>query len=141
MRKMMILALGFALSAPLFSQNATVTVVVTGVKNNNGKVEIGLYNDKDSFPVYTEVFKGATLTSVKEGVTYSFKEVPAGTYAIAVWQDENMDKKLNRNLFGSPTENYGFSLNKYGVFAPPHFEDVSFKVEAGKNITQNIKME
>jgi uncharacterized protein (DUF2141 family) len=141
MRKMIFFCLMIACSGQAFSQSGTVRVTVTGIKNTTGKVEIGLYNDKATFPDYFEVFKGASLSPDTNGITYTFKELPEGRYAIAAWQDKNNDKKLNKNLFGSPTERYGFSLNKFGIFGPPDFDDISFIVENGKELVLSINLE
>jgi len=79
---------------------------------------------------------------VKEGtISVSFEDVAIGTYAIAVFQDKDTDGKLDSNLFGAPTEPYGFSNNVYGRFGPPDFEDVSFKVENGEIVSKKINLE
>lgn len=124
-----------------FSQTGTVIVKINGITNTKGGIEIGLYNKKESFPIYTENFKGASITPSKSGVTYTFKNVPIGTYAIAAFHDENENKKIDKNWFGIPTEHYGFSLNKYGKLGPPDFNDVSFKITKGntKTLTINLK--
>jgi uncharacterized protein (DUF2141 family) len=70
-----------------------------------------------------------------------FRNIPAGTYAIAVIQDENLDGKLTKNFLGIPKEPYGFSQNKYGMFGPPKFKDVSFAVENDSNISLKINLE
>jgi len=84
---------------------------------------------------------GIDLEVKGTSVTYVFKTVPVGKYAIVVFQDENMDGKLNKNLFGAPKEPYGFSKNKYGMFGSPEFKDVSFEVENEKNISLTINLE
>ena len=134
---MIVLVLG----SPIFAQNGDVVVKVTGIENDKGLIQIGLYNSEASFPVYEKVYKGVFPKANKGGVSYTFKNILEGTYAIAVYHDENSDKELNKNLFGVPKENYGFSNNKFGTFGPPDFKDVSFKVEAGKNTSLSINLE
>ena len=73
--------------------------------------------------------------------TVTLKDIPAGTYAIAVIQDKNSDGEHNTNLFGSPTEPYGFSNNVYGRFGPPDFEDVSIVIENGKILSITVNLE
>jgi len=46
-------------------------------------------------------------------MSYTSKDVPAGKYAIAAFQDENAEGKLSKNMFGVPKEPRGFSKNKY----------------------------
>ena len=141
MKKILLSMMVLVLGSPIFAQNGDVVVKVTGIENDKGLIQIGLYNSEASFPVYEKVYKGVFPKANKAGVSYTFKNIPAGTYAIAVYHDENSDKELNKNLFGAPKENYGFSNNKFGTFGPPDFKDVSFKVEAGKNTSLSINLE
>ncbi len=57
----------------------------------------------------------------------SIDDVPPGRYAIAVYVDRNANGKLDRGLFGKPTEPYGFS-NGGGSFGPPDFADAVIDV-------------
>jgi uncharacterized protein (DUF2141 family) len=117
-----------------FALAQTITVTIEGIKNTNGKIQIGLYSKKSDFGNYDKVFSGVAITPSKNNCTYTFKDIPAGTYAIATWHDANENKKIDKNFFGIPSEKYGFSLNKYGKFGPPDFDDVSFKVGKVENV-------
>lgn len=128
-------------ATPIFAQTGTIVVNISGIENNKGVVQIGLYNSESTFPTYGEHYKGAEPKSNTSGISYTFTNIPTGTYAIAVWHDENEDKTMNKNLFGAPKENYGFSKNIYGTFGPPSFDEVSFKVNSGKKITIKINIE
>ena len=128
--------------SPIFSQTGIVKVTITGIENTDGNVEIGIYNNKESFPVYGKEMQGAKVKPIKIGeLNYSFENLPDGTYAIAVWHDENDNQKMDKNLFGAPKENYGFSKNIFGTFGPPDFEEVSFKVVNGKIVKLTINLE
>ena len=141
MRKIIFSILLLVFVAPVFAQTGTIHVNVSGIENNKGLLQIGLYNSEANFPIYSKVFKGIFPKATKSGISYTFKNIPTGTYALAVYHDENSDKELNKNMFGAPKEKYGFSKNKYGTFGPPDFSEVSFKVEKGKKITVSIEME
>lgn len=52
-----------------------------------------------------------------------------GRYAVAVYVDRNGNGKLDRGMFGKPTEPYGFS-NGGGMFGPPDFADALIEVGA-----------
>ena len=115
---------------------------ITGVNaEKGGIVEIGLYNIEKQFPLSGKEFKGVQLKADTSELEGDFLNLPDGVYAIAVYQDENMDKKLNTNLFGAPTEGYGFSNNKYGMFGPPDFAIVSFPVTQGVIVSKVINLE
>jgi uncharacterized protein (DUF2141 family) len=55
-----------------------------------------------------------------------------GRYAVAVYVDRNGNGKLDRGLFGKPTEPYGFS-NGGGMFGPPDFADAVIDVADTEN--------
>ncbi len=126
---------------PIFAQTGTIFVNILGVENNKGIVRIGLYNEKANFPIYEKHFKGVSINANTTGVRYTFTNIPMGTYAIAVWQDKDDNKVINKNFFGAPNENYGFSKNIYGSFGPPDFDEVSFKVNSKREITFTINLE
>ncbi len=129
------------LATPVFTQTENVKITITGIENTKGNIVIGIYDSENTFPDFGKEFQGAKVKPTKaESINYTFKDLPAGTYAIAVWHDENDNQKIDKNIFGAPKEKYGFSNNKYGTFGPPDFTDVSFMVEKGKNITLTINM-
>jgi uncharacterized protein (DUF2141 family) len=46
-----------------------------------------------------------------------------GEFALACFQDSNLDNKIDTKIFGIP-KNYGFSRNKRGFFGtPPKYND------------------
>ncbi len=129
-------------ASPIIAQNGIVNLTVTGIENTNGNIVIGIYNSKSSFPVYGKQEQGAKVKPDKSGkINCNFEKLPDGIYAIAVWHDENENQKIDKNLFGAPSENYGFSKNLYGTFGPPDFEEVSFKIENNKVVKLTINLE
>lgn len=107
-------------------------ISVTGIREPKGNITITVYpDDKKRF-----LAKGGKLSRVRikaeAPVTTACLALPsAGTYAIAVYHDENADGKFNRNFIGLPEEGYGFSNNAEINLAPPSFEAVKFN--AGKS--------
>ena len=61
-----------------------------------------------------------------------------GEYAISLFVDSNGNKKLDKNFFGIPKEQYGFSNNVMGRMSPPTFDQAKFMIEGPT--TQNIKL-
>jgi uncharacterized protein (DUF2141 family) len=59
-----------------------------------------------------------------------FPSVASGTYAVALFHDENGDGKLDKNLIGLPAEGVGVSNNKFRSFGPPRWEDAKFAFNA-----------
>ena len=142
MKNLLLAIVVMVFATPIFAQTGTIVVKVSGIENNKGVVRIGLYNSKASFPIYSKaMFENSFKQANKSGITYTFKNIPVGTYAIAVFHDENENQKMDKNFLGVPKENYGFSKNVYGTFGPPNFEEVSFKVTNKKVINLTINLE
>ncbi|MCK5876354.1 MAG: DUF2141 domain-containing protein [Candidatus Marithrix sp.] len=131
----------FASTVYAQSEVGIITVEVTQIDvKESGKVKIGIY-DSTGFPIIGKEIVGVDLLVTKTSITHIFKEIPIGQYGIAVFQDKNNDGKLNKNLFGVPTELYGFSKNIYGIFGPPDFGDISFVVKEKDVISLIINLE
>ena len=119
----------------------SLTVTVSNIKNTNGQILVGLFNSKESFPTKGQEYKGNIVYPIKgNSITTSFNNIPEGDYAIAVIHDEDRSGKLEKNIFGIPMEQYGFSNNAYGKFGPPTFESAAIKVDKNDlSITINLK--
>lgn len=104
---------------------ATIDVHVTGTAGGKGNVNVAVC-DRERF------LKQCAYTGTvpaREGETVvTIKNVPAGTWAVLAYQDENGNGELDRNLIGIPSENYGFSRDARGRFGPPSFEDAAIPV-------------
>jgi uncharacterized protein (DUF2141 family) len=57
--------------------------------------------------------------------------IEPGTYAIAVYHDENSNGKLDSNFIGIPREGVGFSNNAKGHMGPPKFDAAAFRFSGG----------
>lgn len=113
------------LAACACASAANVEVRVTGVVAGKGKVAVAVC-DKDTF---LKDCKYSTKTPARDGENViTVKDVPAGTWAVLSYQDENDNGVLDRNIVGIPKENYGFSRDARGQFGPPSFEEAAFTV-------------
>ncbi|SEQ58616.1 Uncharacterized conserved protein, DUF2141 family [Hyunsoonleella jejuensis] len=115
----------------------SVTVTVSNLENNNGKVFISLYNSEDSF--LGRGFKSTFSKIENNSCKVVFKNVPNGTYAISLFHDENDNNKMDTGMFGIPREDYGCSNNAKGFMGPPKWEDAKFTL-TNESITQHIKL-
>ena len=124
----------------VYAQAGTLTVEVSGIKETKGMISVGLYSDKEGFPDKGKEYKGKDVEVTDQTIVYTFKDVPFGTYAIAIFHDTNSNTKLDKNFLGIPKEGYAFSNNVFGALGlPPSFKDASFKVAGNKTV--KIKME
>lgn len=115
---------------------ANIEVRVTGVVAGKGKVAVAVC-DKDTFLKDCKYSAKAPARDGENVITV--KDVPAGTWAVLSYQDENDNGELDRNIVGIPKENYGFSRDARGRFGPPSFEDAAFAV-SGDTATAAVKL-
>ncbi|OQY05311.1 MAG: hypothetical protein B6I20_01445 [Bacteroidetes bacterium 4572_117] len=59
MKKILLSMIVLVFVIPIFAQTGTIVVNVSGIENDKGVVQIGLYNREESFPNYNMNFKGA----------------------------------------------------------------------------------
>jgi uncharacterized protein (DUF2141 family) len=119
--------------------NAELTVIINGIEEMSGQISIGLYTDRNDWPDDEKAFTGIFLPISGDTISYTFKDLPQGIYAVALYHDANMNEKLDKGLFRIPKEGYAFSNNVFGVFGPPKMEDASFLLESKKEIAIEIK--
>jgi uncharacterized protein (DUF2141 family) len=105
-----------------------IHVQILDIRNSIGTIACALFKSPTGFP--TEYLHSATNIMVlkirKSQARCDFEDIPAGTYALAVVHDENMNGKLDTNWLGIPTEGYGFSNDAKGVLKAPSFSSASF---------------
>jgi len=122
----------------VYAQAGTLTVEVSGIKETKGMISVGLYSDKEGFPDKGKEYKGKDVEVTAGTVACTFKNIPDGTYAVAIFHDSNSNGKLDKNFLGIPKEDYAFSNNP-SVIGTPAFKDASFEFTGSKAI--KIKME
>lgn len=114
-------------------------VQVDGIPNTKGTLFIGLFNSSASFPEYGKQYKGVVVVHEGKSHTYQFKNLPKGNYALAIYHDENKNGKLDKNVFGAPTEAYGFSNNARETFSAPSFSAAKIVLDRDKKCQIRIK--
>ncbi len=117
----------------------TLTIHVEGVASSKGNISIGLYKDAEGFLKPDKVFKGLFQKATEGTTTAQIENLPEGTYAIAVFHDENANQELDTNFFGIPKEALGFSKGKLKTFGPPDFEECTLVFPKEQRITIKIK--
>ena len=85
-----LLSLFSAFMKPNLEANATIEVVVTDIRNSKGNLVMGFYKDTKSFSKRTPFMsKVVEKTTMRNGVVKFKVSLPAGTYGIALLDDEN----------------------------------------------------
>jgi len=107
------------------------TVSFTELENNNGKLAIRLYDGEVGFPEGDDsVYKDYQVSPSNYKATLSLKDIPYGTYAIAVLHDEDENGELKKGFLGIPQEGIGMSNNPGFGLSAPSWEECKFTVNA-----------
>ncbi|HCM48687.1 MAG TPA: hypothetical protein DIS98_14705 [Colwellia sp.] len=106
---------------------ADLTVNISEVNQGKGHVMVGLYSGSKAFN-QGKAMLGSSVKATNEQEEVVFKDLPAGEYAIKIYQDENSNDKLDFNFIGIPKEGYGFS-NNVGRFSRPEYQEAKFTIE------------
>jgi len=132
-----LITLVITLSINCFAQNFAVTIKVSGINEIKGYISISIFSKDGDFPK-NGVLERVFVKVDSNNVSYIFNNLPADDYAIAVYHDENSNKKLDSNFLHIPKEGYGFSSNAVARFGPPKFDQAKFHVK--ENISIEIKL-
>ncbi len=132
----------FLIASQVFAQKARtigkIDVEISGIDRIEGDISIGLFSNVEFFPEYGKAFNSVKLKVETSKVSYTFKDIPAGDYAIAVFHDENSNGELDKNFLGIPSEEYVFSNQASGTLGPPSFKDAMFTFSDSTKIKLNF---
>lgn len=108
-----------------------IWVRVLGLKSAAGTVTASLYDHKaKNFLKKRKRIAKEREPASTEPVMVCMPAPGPGTYAVAIYHDENANRKLDRNWIGMPKEGYGFSNDAKGRLGPPAHKAAAFAVEA-----------
>ncbi|HYW56525.1 MAG TPA: DUF2141 domain-containing protein [Polaromonas sp.] len=119
-------ALAIFVSGAAFAGDLKIDVSVPA--DRQGLVMAAVFDKADGFPRGTPL-RTATAKPVQGKATLQFTDLPKGDYAVTAFLDENSNTRLDANLFGIPTELYGFSRNARNMAGPPPFAEAAFRME------------
>ncbi len=131
-------ALGCALLATMAAA-AELQVEVTGLRSGDGEVHLAVFATPAAFPRSEAMLAEAIVRAKAAGVQWMFSGLEPGTYALAIYHDENGNREFDRGFLGIPLEGYGFSNDAGVFFGPPDFADAAVTVP-GKGARITIRM-
>jgi uncharacterized protein (DUF2141 family) len=106
---------------------ATLSARVVDLRNDRGKVGCALYASEKGFPRDASAAVQMKWCPIaKKESLCAFDPIPAGTYAVACFHDENDNGKMDHGVFGIPTEGAAASNHAKGFMGPPSFKDARF---------------
>jgi uncharacterized protein (DUF2141 family) len=134
MKRLLLFAVGIALGILFVYARASrgaeadgIRVVIKGLRDNRGRVGCALFNSPDGFPRHkAKEFRGLWASKHNHEAVCDFTGVPAGTYAVTVLDDTNLNGKMDFTLIGLPKKGYGFSNDAKATLSPPSFSAASF---------------
>jgi uncharacterized protein (DUF2141 family) len=118
--------------------SADVTLKMGNVGSTEGELEIRLFDEAraDVFPLGDALLVERIPAKTGE-VVHVFKDLPAGKYAIGVYQDLDNNGEIKTNVIGAPQEPVANTGKK--AFLKPAFEPSSFQVvDANLEVTANF---
>ncbi|HTF80122.1 MAG TPA: DUF2141 domain-containing protein [Cytophagales bacterium] len=122
-----------------FAQQVEVTVNIRGLISSKGKVFIAVFSNPEGYPGNADAAIAKSIIEIKDNKATTTMALPPGTYAWAVFHDENNNQILDKNIFGYPKEKFGFSNNPKINFGAPTFNECSLAVNTTtKTITINL---
>lgn len=143
MKHLLAAAALLACSSALAADANNLRVVATNVKTDQGKLYVWVYDKKDDWlsdRYRTQKF--VTVAGNRQGDKVTVELLlPAGEYALSIFQDVNDDGKLARNFIGIPKEPAGLSNNLRPKFGPPKYKDAAFPVTVGAVTEQKIELQ
>ena len=118
-----------------------IHVKVLNIRNSTGTVACALFESSVGFPIeYLRCATNIMVIKIRDAkARFDFPDIPAGTYALAVVHDENMNGKLDTNWMKIPKEGYGFSNDAKAFLGPPSFSAASFQYD-GKSLDLTIPL-
>ncbi len=104
-------------------------ITVTNLEKT-GTIYIAIYDKPANFGNPHKAMRRLITQPDKSSITATADNLPPGDYAVAVYQDLNDNKKIDKNILGIPTEPFAFSNNVRPVVSAPTFKQC--KVSLGK---------
>ncbi len=109
-------------------------VMATGAKSDAGNVTFTLYGDNAAMFLKSHGSIALTRSPLRNHSAEACFVVPApGSFAVAIYHDENNNHHFDRNFLGLPAESYGFSNNPTMLLGPPSLGAASISVKPGEN--------
>ncbi|MCI1683317.1 MAG: DUF2141 domain-containing protein [Bacteroides sp.] len=115
----------------------SLTLEVQGIEKVKGNLRVGIFNSKETF--MKKPLAGFGVPVKDKVMIIPCKGLPAGSYAISMFQDENSDGVLNTESYGRPIEKYGFSNDATGVMGPPSYEKCCFTFAKDTTLVVHLK--
>lgn len=138
-RTTLLILLGYVHLGAATDQTFDIQVKFSNVRNTNGRIQLQIYRSQEAFAGEKpwKVIQVPKDSWKDKGFSYKVTGIPAGTYGIAILDDENSNKEMDYS-FLVPKEGFGFSNYYHTAWSKPKFEN--FKFTLNEDISVNIKV-
>lgn len=128
-------------STLVVAQESTLNLTIQNIQKPKGNIMIAVFEGAENFLKDDKAVVAKVALVEKIGkLNVSFPNLPFGEYSVAVYHDVNDNKELDTNLFGVPTEPYGFSNNARSKWGAPKYKVAHFKLnEKEKTMVIDVK--
>lgn len=104
-------------------------VTVSNVRAAKGLIAVTLYaDDRHRFLAHHGSLYVGRVPAVAPTTRVCIHVPATGVYGLAVYHDEDGNRKFKRSFIGLPAEGYGFSNNASTIFGIPSFSAVRLAV-------------
>lgn len=114
------------------SNHGDIVVNVRDIEEIKGELLVGIYDSKRTFRKVKKVYKYVSKKVESNEEVVILEDIPAGTYAVVIFQDFNGNKKFDYNFFGIPKEPFGFSTNFKVTRRAPKYKEVTFEHDSSR---------
>ena len=140
MKNLLILVLSTIAMSSFIQTKPEIQIKIQNVKQSKGPLRIAFFRKGSNFPKDEALSYAKEVKPTKLGdLQLSWGDIPFGEYAIAIYQDINNNGVLDKNVFGYPSEPFGFSKNFKPRFSAPDFDDCKITF-SGSNSSFQIKL-
>ena len=134
-KKLIIFPLVFFCSIAAYA--VKLTIEIRGIEKIAGSLYVGIYNSPKTF--LKKPVTGFKVDVEDKKMELVCDEIKPGEYAISLYQDENGNEKLDKGLFGIPSEKYGFSNDAAGFAGSPSYKQCKFIFKGDKKLVINLR--
>ena len=131
MKKILFILIFLLYSMNIFAEPLNVTIEISEVSPNQGKIIIAIFNSKSGYKKNIP-YKALTVDSTSDTLLID-ETLPSGEYVISMFQDENGNGKLDKYFFGIPKEPIGIT-NFFKKGIPRGYSKLKIQVNEDKMI-------
>ncbi|RYV02754.1 hypothetical protein SOPP22_07785 [Shewanella sp. OPT22] len=104
-----------------------VDFTINGIKQSDGAIYVALFKGEENYRNNLP-YRAQQVNPSTHAADISFSRLPEGEYVIRYFHDQNSNQKMDMNLFGMPTEGFGYSNNAQPDMGPAKYQQMAFQV-------------